>query len=129
MSVGCLYAVRRASGAWDVPSERPLEDKLAKYLDLVFGRAQAKGFLRNGLVLMQESVAAFEPPPRDTYCTLMNAEQLEASRKALEAKATRRKLREESRNLESDTDNLELDVPLDEEDVVDVTTVYTAPAQ
>ena len=95
-------AVRRPSAMWDSPSERPLEEKLAKYLDLVMGRAQARGFLRNALAGMQESVAAYEPPARDTYCTLVNAEEVEASRKAVADKESRREERAEAAQRASD---------------------------
>lgn len=97
-----IAPVRRPSGVWGSPSERPLEEKLAKYLDLVMGRAQARGFLRNALAGMQESVAAFEPPSRDTYCTLVNEAEVEASRRAVKDKEARREERAEAAAKASD---------------------------
>ena len=94
--------VRRPSAQWGAPSERPLEEKLAKYLDLVVGRATAGGFMRNGLAAMHDAVSTYVYPPRQSYCTLTNEAEVEASRVAVAAKAARRRKREEDAKAASD---------------------------
>ena len=98
----CVHAVRRPSAQWGAPSERPLEEKLAKYLDLVVGRATAGGFMRNGLAAMHDAVSTYVYPPRQSYCTLTNEAEVEASRVAVAAKAARRRKREEDAKAASD---------------------------